>query len=132
MAITAASGGSQTSGGAGMAAQLGDFAVVLTSPTTLSIGGNCSVSTPCNARFGTQVYSITAAAGRISQRQRKRSGIYLHRSLPGALTVGDPLSATCGGSCIVVSGHNGVSHQYDSALYVVGGKWRLGPYRRHR
>jgi len=96
------SGASQGSGGAGMAAQLGDFAAVYTSPATLSIGGNCSTSTPCNARFGTQVFSITAAAS-VSLSGTGLEYIYIDTT--GALTVGDPLAAaTCSGSCIVAPG----------------------------
>src|SRR5580698_6004998 len=46
---------------ASMASQLGDFAVTATSATVLSIGTNCSTSTPCNVRFGALVYSLVAA-----------------------------------------------------------------------
>jgi hypothetical protein len=82
-----------------MASQLGDFAVVLTSPTTLSIGANCSNVTPCNVRFGTQVYSITSAAGLTLS---GGSGIeYIYMDITGTLTAGSSLSTTCGGSCVV-------------------------------
>jgi hypothetical protein len=92
-------GASQPSGGAQMAAQLGDFAVVYTSPTTLSIGGNCSTTTPCNVRFGTQVYGITAPAG-ISV--SAGSGLeYFYIDTTGALTANGPLTVVCGGSCVI-------------------------------
>src|SRR6202044_1626711 len=45
---------------ASMASQLGDFAVTRTAPTTLSIGANCSTTTPCTVRFGSLVYSFGA------------------------------------------------------------------------
>jgi hypothetical protein len=96
---TGGSGGSPAPGGAGMAGQLGDFAVVITSPTTLSIGSNCSISTPCNVRFGTQVYSITAAGGVTIT---GGSGlVYIYMDTTGALTAGSLLTTSCGGSCIV-------------------------------
>lgn len=38
--------------GASMGTQLGDFAVRYTSPTVLTMGGNCSIATICNVRFG--------------------------------------------------------------------------------
>jgi hypothetical protein len=92
-------GALQAPSGAGMATQLGDFAVVITSPSTLSIGGNCSVATPCNVRFGTQVYSITAPAGvSISG----GSGLeYFYVDTTGALTAAGGLTVVCGGSCVV-------------------------------
>jgi hypothetical protein len=90
----------QATGGVGMAAQLGDFAVVLTSPTTLSIGGNCSPSTPCNVRFGTQVYSITAAAGVAVSSGNGTAYIYVDPA--GNLSAGTTMTITCGGSCVAV------------------------------
>jgi len=102
------SGGAQTSAGsAGMAAQLGDFAVVITSPATLSIGGNCSVSTPCNVRFGTQVYSITAAAS-VAVSSGSGSGMaYIYVDPTGRLTAGSTMTITCGGACVAVPGVTG-------------------------
>src|ERR1700728_1166155 len=47
---------------ASMASQLGDFAVTWTSTTTLSIGANCSTTTPCQVRFGALVYSFGSGA----------------------------------------------------------------------
>ena len=60
--FTLESGGSG-SGGAGMASMLGDLAVTMTTPNTvLTIGANCSASTPCNVRIGDTVYVFTTAA----------------------------------------------------------------------
>ena len=92
-------------GGAGMAAQLGDFAVVVTGPATLSIGGNCSASTPCNVRFGAQVYSTTAAA---SVAVSSGSGTaYIYVDPTGKLTAGSTMTITCGGSCVAAPGVTG-------------------------
>ena len=97
--------GTQAPGGAGMAAQLGDFAVLVTSPATLSIGGNCSPSTPCNVRFGTQVYSITAAA---AVAVISGSGTaYIYVDATGKLTAGSTMTITCGGSCVAAPGVTG-------------------------
>ena len=94
-----------TGGGAGMAAQLGDFAVVVTSPSTLSIGGNCSASTPCNVRFGTQVYSITAAAA--VALSSGNGTVYIYVDPTGRLTAGTTMTITCGGSCVAAPGVTG-------------------------
>jgi hypothetical protein len=82
-------------GGAGMAAQLGDFAVVWNSTSTLSIGANCSAATPCNVRFGTQVYSVTGAA---SATISAGTGVaYIYVDATGALNVGSALTLSCSG-----------------------------------
>ena len=59
--VITGSGGVTSSGasGAGMASQLGDLGLVLTSPTVLTAGLNCSNATPCNTRLGNTVYSVT-------------------------------------------------------------------------
>jgi hypothetical protein len=87
---------------AAMANQLGDFAVTRTSATTLSIGANCTTSTPCVVRFGALVYSfgssatVTISAG---------SGLALvYVSSAGALTVGHNVTASCGSGCVAQSG----------------------------
>ena len=98
--------GTQAAGGAGMAAQLGDFAVVITSPATLSIGGNCSASTPCNVRFGTQVYSITAAAS-VAVSGGSSGMAYIYVDPTGRLTAGSTMTITCGGSCVAAPGVTG-------------------------
>src|ERR1700731_1584475 len=79
---TSGSGGS----GAFMARQLGDFAVVSSSGTVLSIGANFSLATPCNVRFGALVYSFTGG-GSVSI--SGGTGLaYIYMSSAGALTVG--------------------------------------------
>jgi hypothetical protein len=98
-------GAQAAGGGAVMAAQLGDFAVVLSSPTTLSIGGNCSASTPCNVRFGTQVYRITAAAAVAVSSGSGTAYIYVDPA--GNLTAGSTMTITCGGSCVAAPGVTG-------------------------
>ncbi len=105
--INGSSGSSASSGAAGaaMTAQLGDFAATLTSATTLSIGAKCSTSTPCNVRFGTQVYSITAPA--IVTVGGGTGTEYIYVAPTGTLTAGSStLTASCAG-CTVAPGING-------------------------
>jgi hypothetical protein len=94
---------STSSSGSGvMASQLGDFAVVRRSATVLTIGANCSVSTPCNVRFGSLVYSF-ASGGSVSV-SAGTSVAYVYISATGALTVGQNLTANCTSGCIAQSG----------------------------
>ena len=59
---TLETGGDATPGsGAMMAAQLGDFAAVL-ADGSLTVGADCSVSNPCNARLGNTTYSFRTSA----------------------------------------------------------------------
>jgi hypothetical protein len=94
--------GSGGGSGASMASQLGDFAVTRTSATVLTIGANCSVTTPCTVRFGSLVYSfasvgsVTVSAG---------TGLaYIYVSSAGALTIGHNITASCTAGCIALSG----------------------------
>jgi hypothetical protein len=72
------------SGGATMFSQLGDFRIVRTSSTTLSVGSNCSMETPCTARFNEVTTSwffgatVTLAGGTGDIR------VYLDGSIPGS------------------------------------------------
>jgi hypothetical protein len=85
-----------------MASQLGDFAVTRSSATVLTIGSNCSATTPCIVRFGNLVYSF-AAGGAVSI--SAGSGMaYVYVSSAGALTVGHNLTANCTSGCVVASG----------------------------
>jgi hypothetical protein len=91
-----------TSGGAGMATQLGDFQVTRTSSTTLVIGANCSAATPCNVRIGGVVYSLTASP---TISLSSGTGLaYIYMSSGGALTVGHNLTLSCSAGCTAVSG----------------------------
>ncbi|HXA67357.1 MAG TPA: hypothetical protein VNV82_19520 [Bryobacteraceae bacterium] len=95
---TPSSGGS----GASMASQLGDFAAVSSSGTVLTIGANCSVTTPCNVRFGALVYSFTSG-GSVSI--SAGTGVaYIYMSSAGALTVGHNLTANCTAGCVAQGG----------------------------
>ncbi len=98
------SGGVTSSGasGAGMASQLGDLGLVLTSPTVLTAGLNCSNATPCNTRLGNTVYSVTNSS---TITLSAGSGtLYLYVDSSGALAAGHNLTLTCAGICGAVSG----------------------------
>jgi hypothetical protein len=97
-------GGVATSGasGEGMASQLGDLGLVLTSPTVLTAGLNCSDATPCNTRLGSTVYSVTNSS---TITLSAGSGtLYLYVDPSGALAAGHNLTLTCSGICGAVSG----------------------------
>jgi hypothetical protein len=87
-----------------MASQLGDFAVASSSSTTLKIGGNCSVTTPCNVRLGNQAYSFTSSA---TVTLTSGTGTaYFYVDVNGQLTVGHNLTLSCTG-CTAASGITG-------------------------
>jgi hypothetical protein len=97
------SGGVTSSGasGAGMASQLGDLGLVLTSPTVLTAGLNCSNATPCNTRLGNTVVSVTNSS---TITLSAGSGtLYLYVDASGALVAGHNLTLACAGVCGAVS-----------------------------
>lgn len=87
---------------ASMASQLGDFAVTLTSPTTLAIGANCSTATPCLTRFGALVYSFGSGATATISAGSGLALVYV--SSAGVLTVGSNVTASCSGGCTALGG----------------------------
>jgi hypothetical protein len=92
----------QAPAAASMASQLGDFAVTLTSATTLAIGANCSTSTPCVVRFGNLVYSFGSGATATISAGSGLALVYV--SSAGVLTVGSNVTAGCNSGCAAVSG----------------------------
>ena len=101
--VITGSGGVTSSGasGAGMASQLGDLGLVLTSPTVLTAGLNCSNATPCNTRLGNTVYSVTNSS---TITLSAGSGtLYLYVDASGALVAGHNLTLTCAGVCGAIS-----------------------------
>lgn len=87
---------------ASMASQLGDFAVTRTSATTLAIGANCSIATPCVVRFGSLVFSFGAGATATISTGSGLALVYV--SSAGVLTVGSNVTATCGSGCTALAG----------------------------
>jgi hypothetical protein len=85
-----------------MASQLGDFAVTLSSATVLTIGANCSTSTPCVVRFGALVYSF--GSGAIATISAGSGLALVYISSAGVLTVGSNVTAACNSGCTALSG----------------------------
>ncbi len=85
-------------GGASMADQLGDLAATRTSSTVLTIGAGCATTSPCNVRFGYQVYSIiNSATATISGSGTGTAYFYINSS--GSLVVGHNLTVACSAGC---------------------------------
>jgi hypothetical protein len=91
----------QSGGGAGFASQLGDFRVIPSSATVLTIGPDCSTSTPCNIRYGAQVFSFVTGATVTLSAGTGSALVYI--SSAGVLTVGHGLTVSCSG-CTAQSG----------------------------
>jgi hypothetical protein len=95
--------GTVSGSGAAMAYQLGDLAAVRTSSTVLSIGADCGPTSPCNVRFGYQVYSITnSATATLSGSGIGTAYVYLNNA--GTLMVGNNLTVTCSAGCTQQAG----------------------------
>ncbi len=89
--------------GVTMASQLGDLAAVRTSSTVLTIGAGCAAASPCNVRFGYQVYSITnSATATVSGTGIGTAYIYVNNA--GTLMVGNNLTVTCSAGCTQQAG----------------------------
>lgn len=95
-----ATGGSGS--GAGMSSQLGDLSLVMTTPTVLTAGLNCSPATPCNVRLGSAVISVVTSATVTLSGGSGAAYLYLDSS--GILTVGHNLTLSCSIGCTAVSG----------------------------
>jgi hypothetical protein len=89
-------------GGASMGAQLGDFNVTSASASVLTIGPNCSTTTPCNMRWGSRVYTFVSAA---TVTLTAGTGVaYIYVDANGTLTVGHNLTLACASSCTAAPG----------------------------
>jgi hypothetical protein len=91
-------------GGSGisMLSQAGDLVVARASPASLTIGAACSVSTPCNIRFGSLVFSIISGA---TASITAGTGLaYVFVSSSGLLTVGHSLTVQCQSGCTAQPG----------------------------
>jgi hypothetical protein len=87
--------------GASMAAQLGDFAVVLANGT-LTVGAGCSTSNPCNVRLGNTVYSFKNSAT-VTPSGSTSGLVLLYIDGSGNLTAGSTVILTCS-RCTYASG----------------------------
>jgi len=101
-AVQSSGTGGGSGGGASMAAQLGDLQVKRTSSNSLTMGANCSASMPCNVRFGSTVFTITAGAT-ATVSGSSTGMLYVYVSSSGMLTVGHNVMVLCNG-CAAQSG----------------------------
>lgn len=105
---TIAGGGGGEGSGASMASELGDLTVVQTDAATLTIGANCSFTTPCNIRFGGLVYSVTSSSTVSLASGTGNALVYAAGS--GRLTVGHNLNLVCSSGCTAQSGITAFPH----------------------
>lgn len=131
-ASLACAGGS----GAGMASQLGDFAVVRTNSTTLTSGGSCSSSTPCIAGPTSNPYTFVTSYTCIISAGTATAYIYVDQNgnltcgsngdtLSGTMTIATGISAFPAGSVPISTWTAGVSSgNWDST----GGTPQRNPY----
>jgi hypothetical protein len=89
-------------GGATVASQLGDFQVTRTNSTVLTIGANCSPSTPCNVRFGSVTYSYTSPATATVSGGTGMAYFYIANA--GSLTIGTSLTVAGSGGVATAAG----------------------------
>jgi hypothetical protein len=88
--------------GSGMSSsQLTDFAAVRTSATVLTVGANCSSTTPCRARFGNRTHSITHSC--TATLSAGTGTAYVYVISDGTLMVGHNVTLTTSG-CVAQSG----------------------------
>jgi hypothetical protein len=96
---------STVASGASMGSQLGDFAATRSSSTVLTIGANCSSTTPCNARFGNTVYSFTQSC--TATLSAGTGAAYVYVSGGGTLTIGHNLTVAASAGCLAQSSVTG-------------------------
>jgi hypothetical protein len=101
------SGGGGGTAGAGMGSLLGDFAATRTGATTLRIGANCSVVSPCNARFGNRVFSFTSGTTVTIADPWVTDTAFVYIDSSGVITAASPAALTCTGLCAVTGGVSG-------------------------
>jgi hypothetical protein len=99
------------SGGAGLATQLGDFAMSnTTTAATLAIGAGCSALMPCNyVNNNVLVLSLTAPCTVTISGTVTSGTVYVFVAPNGLLTVGHNTTATltAGGDCVVATAVTG-------------------------
>ncbi len=91
-----------TGGGTGGSGGISVLGVTYSSASTLTIGAGCSLTAPCNVRFGTNVVSITTSA---TVTWQSGAGIaYIYVTPSGTVTVGSNLTVVCAGGCSTAVG----------------------------
>ncbi len=94
---TGGTGGSASGSGA-----ISVLGVTYSSANTITIGAGCSLSAPCNVRFGTNVVSVTTSA---TVTWQSGAGVaYIYVTTAGTVTVGSNLTVVCSSGCATASG----------------------------
>jgi hypothetical protein len=86
-------------GGGGIA---GDLSVVRSSATVLTVGPNCSSTTPCNVRFGNVVYSFTSSC--TATISAGSGTAYVYASSGGTLLIGHNATVSGSTGCVAQAG----------------------------
>jgi hypothetical protein len=81
---------------------VGDFLVTRSSPTTLTIGAQCTAQNPCHVRFGNRAYAF-ASASTVSLVSGTGTA-YIYAAPAGQIVVGHAMNLTCSGGCVVQPG----------------------------
>lgn len=97
--VCTGSGNWSLQGGAGLALNV---LSVTASGGTLTIGGNCSASSPCNVRVGATVFAFVNAM--TATLTSGPGSAYVYVSSSGTMTVGHNMTVTCAGGCVAQAG----------------------------
>ena len=110
-----------------MASQLGDLGLVLTSPTVLTAGLNCSNATPCNARLGNNVFSVTNSS---TITLTAGSGtLYLYLDASGIALGGAQSFVDLQRRLRRIGRYHGIPDGLDSTVHMDGYERRVGQQR---
>jgi len=77
---------------------VGDFLVTRSSPTTLTIGTQCTAQNPCHVRFGNWAYAF-ASASTVSLVSGTGTA-YIYAAPAGQIVVGHAMNLTCSDGCV--------------------------------
>ncbi len=94
--------GSGGGGGAAFATQLGDLKVQRTGATVLTIGSGCTMSNPCNVRFGNVNYNFTQSC--TATLSAGTGAAYVYVASGGTLMVGHNLTLAASAGCTAQPG----------------------------
>ena len=96
---------------------------VAASGNTLSIGGNCANSAPCNVRVGGTVFPFVN--GMTATLTGGSGSAYIYVASSGMLTVGHNMTVSCSGGCVSQSGITAFPFDaYPVAVWTAsGGTW---------
>ena len=80
----------------------GDFETKRNAPNALSIGTDCTATSPCHVRFGNHVYTFVQSATATVQGGNGTAWIYVNAA--GQLITGHNFNVVCGNGCTASAG----------------------------